>query len=42
MNDFTVQLALSMLMFAPGVVLFVGLAFVGILMVLEKTFFKRP
>ncbi len=39
-TTFTTQLFLSMLFFAPGVILFVGLAFVGILMVLEKTVFK--
>ncbi len=39
-TNYTAQLALSMLFFAPGVILFVGLAFVGILMVLEKTVFK--
>ncbi len=39
-TSYTTQLALSMLFFAPGIVLFVGLAFVGILMALEKTVFK--
>lgn len=39
-TNYTTQLFLSMLFFAPGVILFVGLAFVGILMVLEKTVFK--
>lgn len=34
------QLFLSMLIFAPGVILFVGLAFVGLLMVLERTVFS--
>ena len=39
-TNFTTQLALSMLFFAPGVLLFAGLAFVGVLMILEKTVFK--
>ena len=39
-TNFTSQLALSLLFFAPGIVLFVGLAFVGMLMLLEKTVFK--
>ncbi len=38
-TSYTTQLALSMLFFAPGIVLFVGLAFVGVLMFLEKTVF---
>ena len=36
-TNYTTQLFLSMLFFAPGVILFVGLAFVGLLMMLEKT-----
>lgn len=33
------QLFLSIFFFAPGIILFAGLAFVGLLMVLEKTVF---
>ena len=39
-TSYTTQLALSMLLFAPGLVLFVGLAFVGVLVALEKTVFR--
>ncbi len=39
-TNFTTQLALSMLFFAPGILLFAGLAFVGVLMILEKTVFQ--
>ncbi len=40
-TNYTTQLFLSMLFFAPGVILFVGLAFVGLLMGLEKAFGHR-
>ena len=36
-SHYTSQLILSMLFFAPGIVLLAGLAFVGLLMLLEKT-----
>ncbi len=36
-TNFTSQLLLSILFFAPGLVVFAGLAFVGLLMLLEKT-----
>ena len=39
-SNFTTQLTLSMLFFAPGILLFAGLAFVGVLMILEKTVFQ--
>ena len=39
-TNYTTQLFLSMLFFAPGIVLFVGLAFVGLLMAMEKTIFR--
>ena len=39
-TSYTTQLALSMLFFAPGIILFAGLAIVGVLMVLEKTVFQ--
>jgi hypothetical protein len=39
-TNYTTQLFVSILFFAPGVLLFAGLAFVGILMALEKTFFS--
>ncbi len=39
-TNYTAQLVLSMLFFAPGIILFVGLAFVGVLMVIEKTAFR--
>lgn len=41
-TSYTTQLMLSMLFFAPGIILFAGLAFVGVLMVVEKTFFQPP
>ncbi len=37
-THFTSQLFLSILFFAPGMVLFAGVAFVGGLMLLEKAF----
>ena len=40
-SNFTTQLTLSMLFFAPGVLLLAGLAFVGLLMLLEKTVFAK-
>jgi len=40
-SNFTTQLTLSMLFFAPGVLLLAGLAFVGLLMLLEKTVFAN-
>ncbi len=39
-TNYTTQLALSILFFAPGIILFAGLAFVGVLMILEKTVFQ--
>ena len=39
-TNYTTQLFVSILFFAPGVLIFAGLAFVGILMALEKTFFR--
>ena len=38
-TNFATQLTLSMLFFAPGILLLAGLAFVGLLMLLEKTVF---
>ena len=40
-SNFTTQLTLSMLFFAPGILLLGGLAFVGLLMLLEKTVFAK-
>ena len=40
MDSYTTHLFLSMLVFAPGMVLFVVLAFVGLLMLLETTVFR--
>ena len=39
-SNFATQLFFSILFFAPGIILFAGLAFVGVLMLLEKTVFK--
>lgn len=38
-SSFATHLFFSILFFAPGVILFAGLAFVGVLMILEKTVF---
>ncbi len=40
-TTYTTQLLLTALFFAPGVILFAGLAFVGLLMGLEKLFGQR-
>ena len=40
-TNFATQLTLSILFFAPGVALLAGLAFVGLLMLLEKTVLGR-
>ena len=40
-TNFASQFALSILFFAPGVLLLAGLAFVGLLMLLEKTVLGR-
>ncbi len=39
-TTYTSQLFLSILFFAPGIILFASLAFVGVLMILEKTVFS--
>jgi len=39
-SHYTTQLVLSILFFAPGIVLLAGLAFLGLLMLLEKTVLK--
>ena len=39
-NDFTMQLIISILIFAPGFLLFAGMAFVGIAMAVEELYFK--
>lgn len=40
-SNFTTQLTMSMLFFAPGILLLGGLALVGLLMLLEKTVFSK-
>ncbi len=40
-TNFATQLTLSILFFAPGVALLAGLAFVGLLMLIEKTVLAR-